>query len=284
MKSLKISTVAEDHGKLLKERIKGIKAIGMSNLKKGIETADWDLVYSELLFRFDSYCDRKILNYSISDRKQISTSIRDYGIKNIVFALLEDTKIYKIKNEVFSKIEIENIIKSFGDLGEYSELDYLDIARYSFGGKLLGITKIAESLGLPPEDVKHIQSLFYNFDDNMNNTINSISDVSLNTNTKPNKIYSREELMSLLKNRFNIKTVRTSEEFTIDKLEGGIWIVADNEEKINYLKIFDYYNETARYKNGIIKILADKIISGGWKIKWYDRGTLLLWPKNNENI
>lgn len=89
---------------------------------------------------------------------------------------------------------------------------------------------------------------------------------------------TREELMDLMETKYKIKTVRTSEEF--DGQTEGIWIAADNEEMMGGNKIFDYYNKSAKYKNGVLKTVVDAVEKRGWWFSWNDPGTMMVWPKN----
>lgn len=92
------------------------------------------------------------------------------------------------------------------------------------------------------------------------------------------KELSREDLMDLLEMKYKIKTVRESEDFNgqID----GIWLAADNEEELGGNKIFDYYNRSAKYTNGVLKQFRTAIEKTGWWFEWNDPGTIMIWPKN----
>lgn len=92
------------------------------------------------------------------------------------------------------------------------------------------------------------------------------------------KTLTREELMDLLSNKYNIKTVRTSEEF--DGQTDGIWVAGDNEEELSGNRMFDYYNRSAKYANGILKQLKTAVEKTGWRFEWNDPGTIMLWPNN----
>lgn len=94
------------------------------------------------------------------------------------------------------------------------------------------------------------------------------------------KDLSREELMNLLKTKYKIKTVRTSEEF--NGQTKGIWMAADNNEELSGNKIFDYYNRSAKYANGILKQFRTAIEKKGWWFEWNDPGTIICWPNKNK--
>ena len=92
------------------------------------------------------------------------------------------------------------------------------------------------------------------------------------------KSTTREELIDLMETKYGIKSVRPSEEF--DGQTEGIWIAADNEEVMGSNKIFDYYNKSAKYKNGVLKTIVDAVEKKGWWFSWNDPGTMMIWPKN----
>jgi hypothetical protein len=89
---------------------------------------------------------------------------------------------------------------------------------------------------------------------------------------------TRDELMDLMETKYGIKSVRPSEDF--DGQTEGIWIAADNEEMMSGNKIFDYYNKSAKYKNGVLKTVVDAVEKRGWWFSWNDPGTMMCWPKN----
>jgi hypothetical protein len=92
------------------------------------------------------------------------------------------------------------------------------------------------------------------------------------------KELDRDSLMDLLETKYKIRTVRTSEDFNgqID----GIWLAADNEEELGGNKIFDYYNNSSKYTNGVLKQFRTAIEKTGWWFEWNDPGTIMIWPKN----
>jgi hypothetical protein len=89
---------------------------------------------------------------------------------------------------------------------------------------------------------------------------------------------SREDLMDLLEMKYKIKTVRESEDF--NGQTEGIWLAADNEEELSGNKIFDYYNRSTKYTNGVLKQFRTAIEKTGWWFEWNDPGTIMIWPKN----
>jgi len=89
---------------------------------------------------------------------------------------------------------------------------------------------------------------------------------------------SREEITDMMETKYKIKHVRTSEEF--NGQTKGIWIAGDNGEELSGNKIFDYYNKSAKYKNGVLKNVVDAVEKKGWYFSWNDPGTIMLWPKN----
>lgn len=92
------------------------------------------------------------------------------------------------------------------------------------------------------------------------------------------KTLTRDELMDLLENKYKIKTVRTSEEF--NGQTEGIWVAGDNEEELSGNRMFDYYNRSAKYTNGVLKQLRTAVEKTGWWFEWNDPGTIMIWPKN----
>jgi hypothetical protein len=81
-----------------------------------------------------------------------------------------------------------------------------------------------------------------------------------------------------METKYKIKTVRPSEDF--NGQTGGIWIAADNEETMGGNKIFDYYNRSSKYSNGVLTQLRTVVEKKGWWFEWNDPGTIICWPKN----
>ena len=96
--------------------------------------------------------------------------------------------------------------------------------------------------------------------------------------TNEAKDSTRDELMNLLETKYKLKTVRTSEEF--NGQTEGIWIAGDNGEELGGNPIFDYYSNSAKYANGVLKQFRTTVEKTGWWLEWNDPGTLMIWPKN----
>lgn len=109
-------------------------------------------------------------------------------------------------------------------------------------------------------------------------TIKFDNDVILEAIINEAKDATREEIMDLMETKYKIRFVKTSEEFDGEK--DGIWIAGDNGEELSGNKIFDYYNKSAKYKNGVLKTVVDAIEKKGWWFSWNDPGTMMIWPKN----
>lgn len=109
-------------------------------------------------------------------------------------------------------------------------------------------------------------------------TIKFDNDIILEAIINEAKDATREEIMNLMETKYKIRFVRTSEEFDGEK--DGIWIAGDNGEELSGNKIFDYYNKSAKYKNGVLKTVVDAIEKKGWWFSWNDPGTMMIWPKN----
>lgn len=92
------------------------------------------------------------------------------------------------------------------------------------------------------------------------------------------KELDRDTMMAMMSDKYKIKHVRTTEEF--DGQTGGIWMAADNGETLSAGKIFDYYNNSAKYKGGVLKNVVAAAEKAGWWFSWNDPGTIMLWPKN----
>jgi hypothetical protein len=131
--------------------------------------------------------------------------------------------------------------------------------------------------------------VFYDIlDDYTSNVIGNIdscfvktlkSNITLGESLNEAKDASREEIMDMMETKYKIKHVRTSEEFMRGDVD-GIWIAGDNGEELSGNKIFDYYNKSAKYKNGVLKNVVDAVEKKGWWFSWNDPGTMMIWPKN----
>lgn len=91
------------------------------------------------------------------------------------------------------------------------------------------------------------------------------------------KELDRDAMMDMMSDKYQIKTVRTTEEF--NGQTGGIWMAGDNEETMGGKRIFDYYNKGAKYQNGVLKNVVAATEKAGWWFSWNDPGTIMLWPK-----
>jgi hypothetical protein len=91
------------------------------------------------------------------------------------------------------------------------------------------------------------------------------------------KELDRDAMMAIMSDKYKIKTVRTTEEFNGET--GGIWMAGDNGETLSAGKIFDYYNKSAKYQNGVLKNVVAAAEKAGWWFSWNDPGTIMLWPK-----
>jgi hypothetical protein len=89
----------------------------------------------------------------------------------------------------------------------------------------------------------------------------------------------REKLMNLLENKYNIRSVRTTEDF--NGVTEGIWIAGDNGEVLSGNKIFDYYNRSAKYTRGVLNSFRNAIEKMGWRFEWNDPATIMLYHNNN---
>jgi hypothetical protein len=85
--------------------------------------------------------------------------------------------------------------------------------------------------------------------------------------------------MNLLESKYNIKFVKTTEDF--DGSRNGIWIAGDNGEVLSGNKIFDYYNRSAKYTRGVLNTFRNAIEKLGWRFEWNDPATMMLY-KNSD--
>ena len=109
-------------------------------------------------------------------------------------------------------------------------------------------------------------------------TVKFDNDQIVESLVKEAKELDRDAMMDMMSDRYQIKTVRTTEEF--DGQTGGIWMAGDNEETMGGKRIFDYYNKGAKYQNGVLKNVVAVAEKAGWWFSWNDPGTIMLWPKN----
>ena len=109
-------------------------------------------------------------------------------------------------------------------------------------------------------------------------SLEKLEDANIKESLNEAKDATRDELMDLMETKYKIKTVRHSEDF--NGQTGGIWIAADNEEIMGGNKIFDYYNRSSKYSNGVLTQLRTAVEKKGWWFEWNDPGTIICWPKN----
>jgi hypothetical protein len=109
-------------------------------------------------------------------------------------------------------------------------------------------------------------------------SLEKLEDANIKESLNEAKDATRDELMDLMETKYKIKTVRPSEDF--NGQTGGIWIAADNEEIMGGNKIFDYYNRSSKYSNGVLTQLRTAVEKKGWWFEWNDPGTIICWPKN----
>jgi antirestriction protein len=90
---------------------------------------------------------------------------------------------------------------------------------------------------------------------------------------------NREKLMDLLENKYNLRFVRTTEDF--DGSRNGIWIAGDNSEELKGDVIFDYYNRSAKYTRGVLNTFRNAIEKLGWRFEWNDPATMMLYKDSD---
>lgn len=102
----------------------------------------------------------------------------------------------------------------------------------------------------------------------------------LESNVNEAKDATREEIMSIMRDKYGLSFVKTSEEF--DGEEGGIWLGGSEGKLMPNAKddMFNYYHGGSKYPQGIHKDLAKFLDKKGWYGQFGDPGTVFLWPKN----
>ena len=95
---------------------------------------------------------------------------------------------------------------------------------------------------------------------------------------KGGKILDRTEMMSWLKNNKKRPFVSTTEDFSSDMDNKGIWLSKHDDDKI-----FDMYAKSSRYENGVLKSFKDQAEKRGWNIMFYDPSTIILNPARMES-
>ena len=88
------------------------------------------------------------------------------------------------------------------------------------------------------------------------------------------KSTDRDKMIELVSKK-GIQFAKPSEEF--DGVDGGIWIAADNGEKMGGKEIFDYYSDSSAYEFGVLKKFIQFIDKHGYYAEYYDPGTIMLW-------
>ena len=87
---------------------------------------------------------------------------------------------------------------------------------------------------------------------------------------------TREQMMELLKVKYPLMFLRTTEEFNGNT--GGIWTSAeDGIEAKDEFPLFDYYAQGWRYELGVHTEIYSFLEKHGWYAEWYDAGTVMLW-------
>lgn len=91
----------------------------------------------------------------------------------------------------------------------------------------------------------------------------------------------REEMMSILKEKYPDMFMRTTEEF--DGQEGGIWSSGEDELPAkDGMPLFEYYAQDMhkkRYTFGVHKEIGNLLDKHGWYASWNDPGTIMFWLK-----
>ena len=87
----------------------------------------------------------------------------------------------------------------------------------------------------------------------------------------------RDELMDAIQRKFNLKHIRTSEEF--DGRPDAVWISCESgDEASDGSLLFDYHaGDLGSYEFGVHKEFSDFVEPYGFFAEWYDPGTLMLY-------
>jgi hypothetical protein len=88
---------------------------------------------------------------------------------------------------------------------------------------------------------------------------------------------NRVKLKGLLKSKWNIPFVKTTEEFSGS--EGGLWLSAEDcVDMSDGFPMFDYYTMNYnRYEIGVHTGFESWLSTRGWYAEWYDAGTIMLY-------
>lgn len=94
------------------------------------------------------------------------------------------------------------------------------------------------------------------------------------------RITDREDLVNTILEKFNIRFVQNSEDFS-EEFQMGIWFSGEEgDQKIGEHPIFCVHSHSELYTHGIHHVFRKFIDQNGWTIEWYDMGTIFAWPKN----
>ena len=92
---------------------------------------------------------------------------------------------------------------------------------------------------------------------------------------------TREKMMEILKTKYKISHVRTSEEYFTDKDNNkGIWIGVskEDEERLYGKRIFDSWTmDSKNYDIGVLRKFEIQIKKLGWYCEWNDCVTMMIW-------
>jgi len=94
------------------------------------------------------------------------------------------------------------------------------------------------------------------------------------------RVISREALVSKLEKSYPKMNVRVTEDFfCAGDCNTGIWLCGEDDivDKKGS-QIFSYYNDSTKYKFGVINHLVRFLERNGWYPEWYDAGTIMLYP------
>ena len=86
--------------------------------------------------------------------------------------------------------------------------------------------------------------------------------------------------MDILRNKYKISFIRTTEDFYGRNNDGGIWLSGEDDDTMpNGVRIFNYYSENYKlYDIGVHVKFQKMLENNGWFAEWYDAGTIMLYP------
>ncbi len=95
------------------------------------------------------------------------------------------------------------------------------------------------------------------------------------------KALNREELVSKLEGKYpDMNVMLTEDFFSLGGTELDIWLGGEDVfTNKSGDRLFKYYNDSAKYKFGVLKTLVSYLDKRGWYPEWYDAGTLMLYQK-----